>query len=952
MTKGVVVIPTRLSFGRLTTSSLLSGVVFVSLLGQPITAAGQAGRPPASSGADRVARFQVAHRHYSTEPMQPDDWPSRVRVLSWRLLVGELAHDAAVGLPSRSFDLLSGGLADLDEVASEVERSEEVERQLTADPLLAMRLDLALARRDELETKRSLSRQEELQRLNQLRQLNEAYRDLLRQLIANQTEALAGHTEAAISAGTAAIAGFSKAETILGARRDFYLFRDEPVLGDVSSGEVELNRSLAEPYASSVLRHQHALNALWRYRLATSSVPSDMDLLRQALDEVEAARKLAGPAGVVELSAEALVCDELGRVETRTAPLAAAAHDKARPWFDRSVTALNQVRELTANDSRFTKLFPELVSLAEESADSTWSLRRSAEQVGAGDVEGAMRTLERGMTRHRAGEMALALLELRWRLGRLPVSDLDKGLQELEQSGAVLDQPARLAASSRRMRSVEFWREITALGAGLPVQERTDAQPSPILSRIRSLIDEWPVAAGAEDDRWIDDAYRALACSALSVVESRPGSDAGRRTMAELPRIIAELQQRQVDRPEGESVPLREAEALARLAEGYLTLSLIPDARDRAQLAFAAAVDIDARQPRSALRLSVSGAAVLRSLLNNTGDGNALVARRERGLRSAAQMMIPALVSMQFGTTAESAESLLNARDRILQSGEEWSPARMLDARDTDGAQAGILADSLAVTTVALVQAGSPREALERLLPELWPMSDSSRDLSAIDWPQLADRISSLTDPLVTHALALAMEEFAVREIVDDSTARRAVLTAAVTAYRTADSAWSNNIVWQRRWPFLKRLVHDGLARLVDDSWSLATASALRERLRLSDAREHLESALIRHPDSAAIRVQLIQTLVDESQVTPDQEADLLTKALIQIDQSGPVRSRDMNRMRAEILDRLGRSDEAMRAYREVADVAPAEGTDAARVRALSRVAVLSLQSAVQDRGR
>lgn len=948
-----MVIPKKtLSCGRMTSTSLLFGVVLVSLFGQQMAAVGQAGRAPASSGADRVGRFQAAHRHFSNEPMKPDDWPSRVRVLSWQLLVGELAHDAAVGLPSRAFDLLSGGLADLDEVAGEVERSEAVERQLTADPLLAIRLDLALARRDELETKRSLSRQEELQRLNQLRELNETYRDLLRQLIACQTEALAGRTEAAVSAGKAAVAGFSKVEAILAARRDFYLFRDEPILDDTTSGEVELNRSLAEPYASSVLRHQHALNALWRYRLATLTIPSAKDLLQQALEDVEAARKLPGSAGVVELSAEALVCDELGRAETRTLPLSAEAHDKARPWFDRSVAALDQARGLVSNHLEFTRLYPEIASLAEQSVDAKWSLRRSDEQVAAGDVDGAMRTIERGMTRHRSGEMALALLELRWRLGRLTASDLDQRIQELDQSGALSDQPARLAVSSRRMRAVEFWRELIATGAGLPEQEQVGAPQSPILARIRPLVEEWPLSAGTDDDRWIDDAYRVLAYSALAVVETGSGSDVGRKAFAELPRILAELQKRQVERSEGESVRLREAESLARLAEGYLTLCLIPDAADRAQLSFAAAADIDSRQPRSALRLSVSGAAVLRSLLNDSSGGNELVARRERGLRSAAQMMIPALVSLQFGTTAESAESLLKARDRIIRSGDEWSPVRMLDARDTEGAQAGILADSLAATTVALVQAGSPREALRRLLPELWPMSDLSGDLSTIDWPRLNDRISGLADPLVTHALALALEEFAVQEIVDDSTARRVVLNAAVTAYRTADSVWSENIVWKQRWPFLKRLVSDGLARLVDDSWSLATASDLRKRLRLSDAREHLESAQKRHPDSLAIRVQLIQTLVDESQVSPDQEANLLTKALTQIDQSGPVRSRDMHRIRAEILDRLGRSDEAVRAYREVADVAPVEGADAARIRALSRVAVLSIQSAVRDRGR
>ena len=62
--------------------------------------------------------------------------------------------------------------------------------------------------------------------------------------------------------------------------------------------------------------------------------------------------------------------------------------------------------------------------------------------------------------------------------------------------------------------------------------------------------------------------------------------------------------------------------------------------------------------------------------------------------------------------------------------------------------------------------------------------------------------------------------------------------------------------------------------------------------------------------------------------------------------------SRTPSQLDAEILDRLGRSDEAVRAYREVADVAPVEGADAARIRALSRVAVLSIQSAVRDRGR
>ena len=864
----------------------------------------------------------------------------RVRRLSWFLLMGEWAADRGVGLSSNAFDVLSGGLDGLSSLANDLQTSPDLERELVADPFLAMRFDLVAARREELANKRDLSRRDELARLSQLRQLNATYRNLLQQILSAQTGTLTGQTDLAVLAGQTAISQFEQAEAIVGARRDYYLFQDEPALVDPATAELPLARQLAAPFDVSVIRHQHALNALWLCRQARQlEGAAQASVLERALRSVDAARSSEGDAGIVASYAEGVVCDALGRLKTAANPLSASTHADAEPLFARSAQALTIALKQLEQSGAESELLADTRKLVEDALGDESSLRRAAEELALGDSKAALSTLTRGLHRHRSGRLALRAAELQWRTGALQGEALTAAFDQITAQGGLPEIDPDLVETRRRVQVIETWKALTQRAEGQA--ENRSARSA----HLAQAVADWPVD-GSRDEHsyWISAAHRSLAIATLFLVNPAKHTAAARAALMDSPEVVAELSRRSQDASLADSSTLREAESIARIAEGHFTLGLVSDGSERARWAFAAAADLDARQPPLAIRLSTSGSTVMNALLAGDQESRAGSTNRERTLRIAAQKMVPAVIAMNLGAPEEVADVLISVRREVRAGGHQFSAEQQLDPRDVGGAAEGLLADSLASTAIALTRADRASEAVACLLEELWPELERPADLTLVDWAVVSDRVVAVADPLVIHALAYALEQYAVEGLPEGHGASRAILQAALAANRAAQTVWSQNIVWRRRWPHLNPLLEEGIARLVSDAAALETVAQLRSELRLNEARQVLGQALRRHPDSVAVRDEFVRALVDESQVSPLQKRELLETALSQLtrQQSEPV-ARTL--LRAELCDRLGRHAEALTEYRTVvAMTAPGDEVDrAASVRARSRIVSLGL---------
>lgn len=318
---------------------------------------------------------------------------SRVRESTWRILLGELASDKTLNLSSGAYDSLTRGLSELDQLLTELEKTPDLERKLSTQTQLAMRFDAAVARRSEAVAKKDLSRTEELARLSQVRELNRAYRTLIRHLISGQTESLLGQVGETARNGEEAGKQLTLAEQIVGKRRDFYLFEDEPAI-EGNNSELKLIQELAGPYSDDVRRHQRALLGVTLCRLAMQADPPSKEVLEAGLAQAEAALVDATAPNAVALYAHGLASLELGRLLTQNEPFQQQSHLAASDLFRKSQESLLNARKALPEQAKLAELRSELDRLIAEGTGPEVFLSRSLELEQRSDLKGGLGTFK------------------------------------------------------------------------------------------------------------------------------------------------------------------------------------------------------------------------------------------------------------------------------------------------------------------------------------------------------------------------------------------------------------------------------------------------------------------------------------------------------------------------------------------------------------------------------
>jgi len=892
---------------------------------------------PASTLIDATKKLDSAAK----ARQQETTLESRIRESTWRLLQGEIASDKGLGLSSGAFDALTRGLAELDQLLTELEQKPDLERKLSTQSQLAMRLDVAVARRADAVAKKDISRADELARLSQLRELNRTYRTLIRHLLSVQTEQLLGQADETANNGEEAAKQLTLAEQVVGKRRDFYLFEDEPAL-EGNYSEIKLIQEIAAPYADDVRRHQRALLGVALCRLALQSETPSKEVLEAALTQADAALADAATPNAVALYARGLACLEIGRLLTRSEPFKDEQHKAALTWFQKSQESLVSAQKAMPEKVKLSALRTELDQLIAEGTGPNVYLSRALELEQRGDLKGAALALVRGVTRHRSRELAMAWIETQWRAGTVDTAGLEKLLTELVQAAVIKPDDAEYLTLRGRIRVISVWRTLAAADDVKPV----DVQQAELSKRLMAgLADLKAVPPSiAESMRWSNEAYIALAEStALLLDQSRDTAEAA-RSLQKVPLITAELERLLAGKAPHEQLRYWEAIQLARVAEGYLALRLVPDYQDRARLAFAAAADAGSKLSNGSMALTPAGGAMLRAILQREESASNRLAQEERQLRVSLQKMLPALVAMPLSDPNAVADSLVVAHRTARTASPAWDPRKQLDARDTIGARDGLVADSRAITAMALVAAKKSDVALQELLTDLWPNINAS-DLTLVDWNVIRDKAAELTDPLNLYALALAMEEYSVSVLPPDAPPRATLLKQALALFERSLSILTETSAWRERWPYLSALSEAGRDRLANEDAALRQAKLLRADLRLAEARNILEQARKRHPQSIKLQQELVQALIDEAQLSPDKQQALLTQALAQLEAEAQNESNIPTSTLltlAELRERLGNVAEASQAYREI--VARSDN-QSERLKARSRLVVLQVRN-------
>jgi hypothetical protein len=388
----------------------------------------------------------------------------------------------------------------------------------------------------------------------------------------------------------------------------------------------------------------------------------------------------------------------------------------------------------------------------------------------------------------------------------------------------------------------------------------------------------------------------------------------------------------------------RESLMHCRLARGFLAIALLPEYRDEARLAFAAALDEAGRLPAGGVEHGMLGSPLLTSLLRGDGAGQAakLVAE-ERATRQAMTRFVEACFTMEFGAPTQASEQFRIAQD-MAQRGS--TAATAADAAEmmqvADGFDVAItLPESMAAfETLGLVATGKHDEALRRAvglskqqagLPE--PAAPARKQ---IDFDALANEAASFHSPLVAYAVLRALDARLDAVPLGQDPARARVLRA-LRACQARCSQLLDTARQRERYSHVAQLVTTA-GRELDDAATFASAQDLHT----------VERALRRHPATTSLWNRYFD-LIDQAAPTGAEGRAAAERAIAVLDSlsSDPtVPATALTLTRGALLERLARYPLAERAYAQAkVDAATAED----RIVAASREAVLMVRNAFSN---
>lgn len=900
----------------------------------------QSAEPVLSEETESQLKTAVSHLEAAKKNTKKQaDLKSRVREVTWRLLAGEIASGQKPGLFSSAYDTLAKGTKELDQLLTDLESSPDLERQLSASPEITIRLDTAQVRRSEVNKKQEISRSEELDRLSQLRDINRAYRALLKHLIAVQTESILGQPNVVAAQGKLALEQFENVEKTVNQRRDYYLFEDEPSLENPAE-ELKIIKEFAAPYTNDALAHEQALIGLALVNLATTTGQPNREVLDAALIQAEAAVNRMSNPDPIALYTRGLCRLEIGRALTFAAPFKKQLHAQARDWFQKAQQDLSQAKASLSSENQKFELTTKIEGYLQELEGIDGFQIQADQLIEQGNPAAAAAVLFRGSTIHLSPALAMEWIDLQWRSGKSTFPELSQQASIAVQEGLVTENQLELLALLGRVRILHAWHLISDNSERNSFQERKN-QAQKILTTGRSDLTNAIQTSDITPEAKIQlKAFYALSEAMLILLDQDQAPAQAKNVLVEIPVFVRELESDLTKADGLNRFQLLEAIQLAKIAEGYLILRLLPDPTEKAQAAFATAMDTAARLPGGSKRLLPSGAATLRALLSRDDHQGQRIAQEERQLRSTLQKILPALASVTVGDPEKIASTLSASLVEVHQHEPAWDPQKQFDIRDVTGARDGVETDLRAVTVLSLISAKQRESALLTMLNKWFPDLKSSQ-LDQLDWTDLRKKYSATKDPMSSYALGAALEEYCVTELRPENQLHPILLKEALACYKHANQLIDASIVWRERWPYLKQLAVAGRDRLVNDKAALKQAIALRAGLHIQEARETLQDSLKRHPGSIMIREELIATLMDEAMLSPKHKKKYLTQALDQLEQAKQTEgqlSAGSLALLGDLQEQFSRWNAAAETYRKLAGLT---GDRALKIKAESRLAII-----------
>jgi hypothetical protein len=588
--------------------------------------------------------------------------------------------------------------------------------------------------------------------------------------------------------------------------------------------------------------------------------------------------------------------------------------------------------------SRITECLRELKS-------PEFTQARITRYIAAGMMDQAVIEARSLAMRQPAPDFIALYLDTARRAG-LPVADLQDWCRRFVAGGAGLEPTASpaLRMALGRLAAEAFANRVTSPEwSNAAAADREAASRDALAARETASTPEGASesdAASLAATRALLAAYAWLASAELPGGRSLLAAAVEDARNAELflSKAIADATGRDQD---ADVLDQRESLVHCRLARGFLAIALLPDYRDEARLAFAAALDEAGRLPQGGQGHRMLGSPLLTGLLRGDGTGQAaqLVAE-ERSTRQAMTRFVEACFAMEFGAPAQATEQFKIAHDMAQRGRNAATAADAAEMmRVADGFDVAItLPESMAAFEVlGLVAAGQQHAALRRAAALSREQAGHAGDVDPADEAAVLEAITteaeSLRSPLVAYAILRALDARLDAVPLGQDSARAGVLRA-LRACQTRCSQLLDTARQRDRYPHVIQLVTD-YGRELDDDATFASARDLPT----------VERALRRHPGSSQLwnRYFEVMALVSAG-VADSRKSEERSLAMLDALANDPlVPAAALRLSRAALLERLARYPLAEQEYARARQT----GTTAEdRIVAASREAVLRVRNA------
>ena len=429
-----------------------------------------------------VGQLRSAHEKFDKSSLD-----SKVRYATWLLLISELTSKwDDLCLSTTSADTYDAGKSLLVQVGAEVDQNPQLQKELDQNSALAIRYDAAQARLNFVDERAETARRRERDRLNQLRSIAKSYRSAIEAIGNADISFLLGDTKVMSDSRRRRLNALVAIDSTLNARKDFYLFSDEPNL--LKNGDLDVLKIIPEPYSPNAISFQNAIQGLSYLQLAGVDPKNARNLLDQARHWAGEALKISqrptdGGVGVADQDllanyVQVAASDQLGRLEALD-PNPTTRNDSSQQFAD-ARAEISKMSGPAAGKLASAGLLPQLITeLAARLSDPVTVESNASKLVEIGKAAEAAQELFNGAIRHHSPELAINYLQLRRRNGLTPNVEREE-LQKFQEAGILPENSPIAQLELNRLKLTELGQKLAS--KGMP------AQSDPEHQRLKSVL--------------------------------------------------------------------------------------------------------------------------------------------------------------------------------------------------------------------------------------------------------------------------------------------------------------------------------------------------------------------------------------------------------------------------------------------------------------------------------